>query len=175
MNSQPTKAVSGWAADEAYLVGPNTTDGRSTLNTTAVLGEDREYMDNSNAATVGTSIVSMNSHLPYLSSFISEGQGITTTALDNNNINRREIPQQQQQPNEKKVENPQLIMLNEQSKLECLASIAYLVGSPLQRFQPTAVEPVQRSLGIVRELLRRGMNPEQIVRIIETREGTGGI
>ncbi|KAH9578449.1 hypothetical protein LSM04_009042 [Trypanosoma melophagium] len=172
MNSRLTTAVSSWAADEAYLLGPiSTNDEHSTPHTSALLREGREERNINNTGIVGGSVVvsSVNSHPPHLSPFISEGQGSTTRDGENH---RRKILQQQEQHNTK--ENLPLIISNEQSKLECLASIAYLVGSPLQRFQPTAVEPVQRSLGIVRELLRRGMNPEQIVRIIETREGTGG-
>ncbi|KAG8344926.1 hypothetical protein ERJ75_001440100 [Trypanosoma vivax] len=64
--------------------------------------------------------------------------------------------------------------LSERQTLECLASIAYLVGSPVQRSQPTAAEPVQRTLEVVRELLRRGLHPEQIIQIIESREGLNG-
>ncbi|EAN89997.1 hypothetical protein TcYC6_0079110 [Trypanosoma cruzi] len=69
---------------------------------------------------------------------------------------------------------PLLVGSNEQCQLECLASIAYLVGSPLQRNQPTVMEPVQRSMKLVRELLRRGVDPEKVIRVIESREGVSG-
>lgn len=56
------------------------------------------------------------------------------------------------------------------AQLECLAAVAYLLGSPLQRRQPSAQEgAVQPSLLLAYELLDRGVDPERVVELVEAR------
>lgn len=55
------------------------------------------------------------------------------------------------------------------AQMECLAGIAYMVGSPLQQHQPTAVESLQPSLLLACHLLEQGVDPERIIQVIEAR------
>lgn len=58
------------------------------------------------------------------------------------------------------------------AQLECLAAIAYMLGSPLQRTQPSPQEgAVQSSLLLACELLERGVDPERVIELVEARSG----
>lgn len=52
------------------------------------------------------------------------------------------------------------------AQVEFGAAIAYLLGSPLQRSQPTGYETVQSSCLLVNQLLEYGVDPERIVALI---------
>ncbi|ESL05741.1 hypothetical protein TRSC58_06598 [Trypanosoma rangeli SC58] len=155
-------AASSWADDEAYLA------------VSEAHGDDRRYSEPAcprevvapvnagpaaSAATLSLSLSSLPSQLHPL------GSSKQTPAADDANGDTAG-----NQPPQRSFATGS----NEQCQLECLASIAYLVGSPLQRHQPTSKEPVQQSMKLVRELLRRGVDPEQVIRVIESREGVIG-
>lgn len=55
-----------------------------------------------------------------------------------------------------------------ESQLKCAAAVAFLVGSPLQKSQPTAFESIQSSLLVVTQLLEYGVDPERIISLIST-------
>lgn len=63
-----------------------------------------------------------------------------------------------------------------QSQLECLAAAAHLLGSPLQRRtgQPST-GGVQPSLLVAAELLRRGVDAERVVALVEARTNLAAV
>lgn len=52
------------------------------------------------------------------------------------------------------------------SQIEFAAAVAFLVGCPLQKSQPTAFESVQPALLIVQQLLEYGIDPERVISLI---------
>lgn len=54
------------------------------------------------------------------------------------------------------------------TQIEFAAALAYLVGSPLQRSQPTALETIQSSVLLTNQLLEYGVDPERIVALIHS-------
>lgn len=54
------------------------------------------------------------------------------------------------------------------TQIEFAAAIAYLVGSPLQRSQPTALETIQSSILLTNQLLEYGVDPERIIALIHS-------
>lgn len=54
------------------------------------------------------------------------------------------------------------------SQVEFAAAVAFLVGSPLQKSQPTAIESIQPSLLIAQQLLEYGVDPERVIRLISS-------
>lgn len=56
----------------------------------------------------------------------------------------------------------------DQSQIECAAALAYLLGSPLQRSQPTPSQTVQSSLLITHQLLEYGVDPERIITLVHS-------
>ncbi|EAN78570.1 hypothetical protein, conserved [Trypanosoma brucei brucei TREU927] len=148
-----TSVSGGWAEDEDYLLGARSCGDGATVplniahvHQSATTQRRREF---SEIFSVGNSM-RMHSDSPVASSI--------DTCLIGSSGEERLSP----------------TVADDQRVLECLASIAYLVGSPLQRSQPTAAEPVQKALCVVRKLLQRGVNPEQIINVIESRDGVGG-
>lgn len=67
------------------------------------------------------------------------------------------------------VERVDLTSLHSLSSAELAAAIAFLVGSPLQRSQPNALETIQSSLLIANQLLAHGVDPDRIVDLIQHR------
>lgn len=54
------------------------------------------------------------------------------------------------------------------SQIEFAAALAFLVGCPLQKSQPTAIESIQPSLLIAQQLLEYGVDPERVIRLISS-------
>lgn len=57
-------------------------------------------------------------------------------------------------------------------ELEALSAMAYLVGSPLQRQQPTSSAATHPALLVAAKLLQHGVDPERIIRLMECRHET---
>ncbi|RNF03212.1 hypothetical protein TraAM80_05892 [Trypanosoma rangeli] len=155
-------AASSWAEDEAYLAVSEAHGGDRRYSEPACPREVVAPVNAGPATSAATLSLSLSS-LP--SQLYPLGSSKQTPVADDGNcgtaVNRP-------------PKRPFATGSNEQFQLECLASIAYLVGSPLQRRQPTLKKPVQQSMKLVRELLRRGVDPEQVIRVIESREGVRG-
>lgn len=55
------------------------------------------------------------------------------------------------------------------AQLEALAAMAYLVGSPLQRQQPSGGDVVHPALLVAAKLLQQGVDPERVIQLVECR------
>ncbi|RNF09817.1 uncharacterized protein Tco025E_06924 [Trypanosoma conorhini] len=155
-------AASSWAEDEAYLAGSVPHGGGLRYTETAVPREVAAFVKGGPANSPAAPSLSLSS-LPSQSCPLVHAKQTPAACNENDDTaGARPLPRAFS------------VASNEGCQLECLASIAYLVGSPMQRSQPTLMEPVQQSMKLVRELLRRGVDPEQVIRVIESREEVSG-
>ncbi|KPI85236.1 hypothetical protein ABL78_5689 [Leptomonas seymouri] len=56
-------------------------------------------------------------------------------------------------------------------QLEALSAMAYLVGSPFQREQPSGNDTTHPALLVAAKLLQQGVDPERIIQLVACRHG----